>query len=63
MTEAAYIDRPNRPLYLYALAYLAFLYVPVLFLPLFSFNDAIYIPGGAAVEAFGALDLHERYRP
>jgi spermidine/putrescine transport system permease protein len=43
MTEATYIRRPNRPLLLYALAYLAFLYVPVLFLPLFSFNDAIYI--------------------
>ncbi len=27
----------------YALAYLAFIYVPMLFLPLFSFNDSIYI--------------------
>lgn len=27
----------------YTILYLAFLYVPVLFLPLFSFNDAIYI--------------------
>lgn len=27
----------------YAVFYLAFLYVPVLFLPLFSFNDSIYI--------------------
>ena len=43
MTEAAYIQRPNRPLYVYALLYLAFLYIPVLFLPLFSFNDAIYV--------------------
>ncbi len=43
MTEAAYIQRRNRPLYVYALLYLAFLYIPVLFLPLFSFNDAIYI--------------------
>ncbi len=43
MTEAPYIQRPNRPLYVYALFYLAFLYIPVLFLPLFSFNDAIYI--------------------
>ena len=32
-----------RPLRLYALWYLAFLYVPVLFLPLFSFNDSIFI--------------------
>jgi spermidine/putrescine transport system permease protein len=43
MRNAAYIHRPNRPLHLYALVYLAFLYVPVLFLPLFSFNDSIYI--------------------
>jgi spermidine/putrescine transport system permease protein len=43
MKNVAYIDRPNRPLHLYALIYLAFLYIPVLFLPLFSFNDAIYI--------------------
>ena len=30
-------------LLLYAVVYLAFLYVPVLFLPLFSFNDSIYV--------------------
>ncbi|GAB4391607.1 MAG: ABC transporter permease [Kiloniellaceae bacterium] len=29
-----------RPLTIYAVAYLAFLYVPVLFLPVFSFNDS-----------------------
>lgn len=33
----------SRPLLLYALAYLVFLYVPVLFLPLFSFNDSRFI--------------------
>jgi len=43
MRNVAYINRPNRPLHLYALVYLAFLYVPVLFLPLFSFNDSTYI--------------------
>lgn len=43
MKDASYIERPNRPLAVYALIYLAFLYIPVLFLPLFSFNDAIYI--------------------
>ena len=32
-----------RPLRLYALWYLAFLYVPGLFLPLVSFNDSIFI--------------------
>ena len=42
MSEGSYIERPNRPLHVYALAYLAFLYVPVLFLPLFSFNDSPY---------------------
>lgn len=30
-------------LFVYALCYLAFLYVPVLFLPLFSFNDSVFI--------------------
>ena len=30
-------------LLLYAVVYLAFLYIPVLFLPLFSFNDSIYV--------------------
>jgi spermidine/putrescine transport system permease protein len=33
----------SRPLFLYALAYLAFLYVPVLFLPVFSFNDSQFV--------------------
>jgi len=41
--NVSYIDRPNRPLFVYAVLFLAFLYVPVLFLPLFSFNDSIYI--------------------
>ena len=43
MNNVSYIDRPNRPLHLYALFYLAFLYIPGLFLVLFSFNDSIYI--------------------
>ena len=43
MTDIAYIDRPNRPLHVYAILYLAFLYIPVMFLPVFSFNDNIYI--------------------
>jgi spermidine/putrescine transport system permease protein len=33
----------NKPLLLYAFAYLAFLYVPVLVLPVFSFNDSEFI--------------------
>ena len=32
-----------RPLGVYAVAYLAFLYVPVLFLPIFSFNDSAIV--------------------
>lgn len=43
MKDTSYIRRRNPPLLVYALIYLAFLYVPVLFLPLFSFNDAIYV--------------------
>ena len=33
----------SHGLLVYALAYLAFLYVPVLLLPLFSFNDSLFI--------------------
>ena len=43
MKNVPYIERPNRPLAWYAIFFLAFLYVPVLLLPLFSFNDSIYI--------------------
>ncbi len=43
MKDAPYIERPNKPLYIYAIVFLAFLYIPVLFLPLFSFNDSIYV--------------------
>jgi spermidine/putrescine transport system permease protein len=39
----SYIRRPNRPLQLYAVLFLIVLYVPVLFIPLFSFNDSIYV--------------------
>ena len=43
MKDLSYIDKPNRPLHVYALLYLAFLYIPVLFLVLFSFNDSVYV--------------------
>ena len=42
MNDLSYIDRPNRTLRVYAVSYLIFLYGPILFLPLFSFNDSIY---------------------
>ena len=38
-----YIKRPNRPLQIYAVLFLIVLYVPVLFIPMFSFNDSIYV--------------------
>ncbi|WP_422002026.1 ABC transporter permease [Roseovarius mucosus] len=40
---SSYIKRPNRALQLYAVLFLIVLYVPVLFIPLFSFNDSIYV--------------------
>lgn len=42
-SETPYIKRPNRPLAIYAILFLAFLYIPVLLLPLFSFNASIYV--------------------
>jgi spermidine/putrescine transport system permease protein len=41
--EVSYIRRPNRPLTLYAWAFLTLLYLPVFVIPLFSVNDAIYV--------------------
>jgi spermidine/putrescine transport system permease protein len=43
MRETTYLERTNRPLRTYAILFLAFLYVPVLCLPLFSFNDSLYV--------------------
>ena len=43
MTNGTYIKRPNRPLQIYAVIFLIVLYVPVLFIPLFSFHDSIYV--------------------
>lgn len=43
MSRHSYIKRPNRPLQIYAALFLVVLYVPVLFLPLFSFNTSIYV--------------------
>ena len=43
-TRATYVHGPKfGGLGVYAVLYLAFVYIPVLFLPLFSFNDSIYI--------------------
>ena len=43
MKNVPYIEKPNRLLTIYAFLFLAFLYIPVTFLPLFSFNESIYI--------------------
>jgi len=41
--NAARREERHSGLAIYAVAYLAFLYVPVLLLPLFSFNDSVFI--------------------
>lgn len=43
MSETSYINRPNRVLRIYAWAFLIVLYVPILFIPLFAFNNSIYV--------------------
>lgn len=43
MKSTSYIKRPNQPLQIYAALFLIVRYEPVLFLPLFSFNDSIYV--------------------
>lgn len=43
MSSESYIRRPNRPLQVYAALFLIMLYVPMLFLPLFSLSDSIYV--------------------
>jgi len=42
MKSGTYMDQPNRPLQVYACVFLVVLYVPILFIPLFSFNQGIY---------------------
>lgn len=47
-----------RPLAIYAVVYLVFLYVPVLFLPIFSFNDSAIVAfplKGITTEWYGEL--------
>jgi spermidine/putrescine transport system permease protein len=43
MSTIAYLRRPNRVLQVYAILFLVVLYVPILLIPLFSFNDSIYV--------------------
>ncbi|MEM9140905.1 MAG: ABC transporter permease [Pseudomonadota bacterium] len=56
--EVSYIKRPNRVLGIYACIFLFVLYVPVLFIPMFSFNDSIYVKfplTGFTTEWYAAL--------
>lgn len=43
MKQETYIKRPNRFLQVYAVVFMIVLYGPILFLPLFSFNQSIYV--------------------
>ena len=43
MSTGSYIRKRSRPLQVYAIIFIIVLYVPVLFIPLFSFNDSIYV--------------------
>jgi spermidine/putrescine transport system permease protein len=43
MSGGSYLQQPNRPLQIYAAVFLVVLYLPVLFIPLFSLNDSIYV--------------------
>ncbi|MEM6305347.1 MAG: ABC transporter permease [Pseudomonadota bacterium] len=58
MIEVSYIKRPNRVLTVYAYIFLIVLYLPVLSIPLFAFNDSIYVRfplQGFTTQWFGQL--------
>ena len=59
---SSYIKRPNRALQVYAVLFLIVLYVPVLFIPLFSFNVSIYVRfplQGLTLQWYGELWTRE----
>jgi spermidine/putrescine transport system permease protein len=43
MSAPTFLRRPNRVLSVYAILFLMVLYFPILLIPLFSFNDSIYV--------------------
>lgn len=43
MSGGSHISRPSRALAVYAVAFVVVLYLPILLIPLFSFNSAIYV--------------------
>jgi spermidine/putrescine transport system permease protein len=58
MSTASFLRRPNRVLSVYAILFLVALYVPILLIPLFSFNDSIYVRfpiQGFTTQWFGEL--------
>lgn len=60
--SGSFMNRPNRPLMIYAVVFLIILYVPVLFLPVFSFNDSIYVKfplKGFTLQWYGELFARE----
>jgi spermidine/putrescine transport system permease protein len=62
MIKGTYIKRPNRALQIYAVIFLMVLYLPVLFIPLFSFNDSVYVRfplQGFTVKWYGELWLRQ----
>ena len=57
-------DEKSRPLLIYAFAYLAFLYVPVLVLPVFSFNNSEFIAfplSGFTTRWYAGLAVRHRH--
>ena len=43
MKDGTYISQPNIPLRIYALVFLLFIYLPLLIIPVFSFNKGLYV--------------------
>lgn len=43
MKPGTYISQPNSALRLYAVLFMAFIYLPLLILPVFSFNSGLYV--------------------
>jgi spermidine/putrescine transport system permease protein len=43
MKGGTYISRPNTPLRLYALVFMLFIYLPLVIIPVFSFNSGLYV--------------------
>ncbi len=60
MSEGTYIRRPNRALGIYAVVFLVVLYLPILFIPLFSFNQSIHVR--LPIEAFSLQRYHDLFR-